>query len=104
MDEVVEEKYRTIAGFFRNTEERGKNFLYHLLELARRQEDKIKLARFAYLLARMEPGEQAEPEEKARYREFSRKMYQWVKQEKDCRQLRTAINLYAYKIREKEEV
>lgn len=104
LQEVIEEKYRTIAGFFRNTEGRGKNFLYHLLELARRQEDKINLARFAYLLARMEPGEQAEPEEKARYREFSRKMYQWVKQEKDCRQLRTAINLYAYKIREKEEV
>ncbi|TGY97288.1 type III-A CRISPR-associated protein Cas10/Csm1 [Petralouisia muris] len=103
LDEVIEEKYRTIAAFFQKSEDRGKNFLYHLLELVRRQEDKINLARFVYLLARMEPGERAEKEEKAQYQEFSRKMYQWIKQEKDCRQLKTAINLYAYKIREKEE-
>ncbi len=105
LKEVIEEKYRTIAGFFQNSEERGKNFLYHLLELVRRQkqEDKIDLARFVYLLARMEPGEQSEEEKKIQYRDFSRKMYQWIKQDKDCRQLKTAITLYAYKIREKEE-
>lgn len=100
--EVIEEKYRTISGFFQDSEDHGKSFLYHLLELVRRQGEKINLARFVYLLARMEPGDKAKEEEKARYREFSRKMYGWIKEEKDCRQLKTAISLYAYKIREKE--
>ena len=102
MKEVIEEKYRTISGFFQDSEDHGKSFLYHLLELVRRQGEKINLARFVYLLARMEPGDKAKEEEKARYREFSRKMYGWIKEEKDCRQLKTAISLYAYKIREKE--
>lgn len=104
LKEVIEEKYQTISGFFQDSEDHGKNFLYHLLELVRRQGEKINLARFVYLLARMEPGIKAKEEEKARYQEFSRKMYCWIKQEKDCRQLKTAINLYAYKIREKEKV
>ena len=42
-----------------------------------------------------------EGEKKEKYRKFSRKMYQWVQSEKDCRELKTAINLYAYMHREK---
>lgn len=57
-----------------------------------------------YLLARMELKSYAKAEEKAAYQVFSREMYRWMKQEKDCRQMKTAISLYAYKIREKEEV
>ena len=104
MDEVIGEKYRLISGFFQSSEDRGKNFLYHLLELVRRREEKINLARYVYLLARMEPKSYAKAEEKAAYQVFSREMYRWMKQEKDCRQMKTAISLYAYKIREKEEV
>ena len=99
---VFGEKYRAIQEFFGQSEEKGKNFLYNLLELIRNQGDRINFARYVYLLARMEPGVKSSTEEKERYREFSAKMYQWIKNEPDRRELKTAINIYAYITREKE--
>ena len=75
------------------------SFLYRMLELIRNQKEKINFARFVYHLSRLEPDKEGEKKEK--YRKFSRKMYQWVQSEKDCRELKTAINLYAYMHREK---
>ena len=81
----------------------GKSFLYRLLELMRSREEKINLARYAYLLARMQPSNE-EPEERQRlYRDFSQKMYQWMQKEEDCRQAITAIYIYVYTIRETTE-
>lgn len=103
---VLKEKYRHLADFFDTSEERGRNFLYNLLELIRNREEKINFARYVYLLSRLEPDQKAAPEQKAAYKEFSEKMYQWYQGENadaDCRQLRTAMNLYAYLTREKEE-
>ncbi|MCM1183528.1 MAG: type III-A CRISPR-associated protein Cas10/Csm1 [Roseburia sp.] len=100
---VLGEKYQAIHKFFAVSDERGKHFLYRLLELIRNQSEKINFARYVYLLSRMEPEKGAPPEQKAAYREFSLKMYQWIKSGADCRQLKTAINLYAYLTREKEE-
>lgn len=54
------------------------------------------------MLSRLEPVE--EGEEKERYHQFSKKMYVWIQSEKDCRQLKTAMNLYAYMHREKGAV
>ncbi len=102
-EETLGEKFQAVYAFFQNSEDKGKSFLYHLLELVRKREDKLNLARYVYLLTRMEPGERSSPEEKQRYQEFSRKMYQWMQDEKDCRQLKTAINLYAYYVREEKE-
>ncbi len=106
-EEVIGEKYQVISRFFDYSEDRGKNFMYHLLELIRQRKEKISFARYVYLLSRMEPPKEALEEQKQSYREFSNKMYQWIKDEKDCRQLKTAINLYAYLKRdikrEKEE-
>lgn len=99
--EVIAEKYRTLAEFFQGTEERGKSFLYHILELVRNQKERINFARMVYTLSRLEPAE--EGEKKEAYRKFSGKMYQWIQSEKDCRQLKTAINLYAYLNRERGE-
>lgn len=101
---VLGEKYQALYNFFTVSEERGKNFLYHLLELIRNRSEKINFARYVYLLSRLEPEKGAPPEQKTAYREFSLKMYQWIKNEADCRQLKTAINLYAYLTREKEEM
>ncbi|MCM1326310.1 MAG: type III-A CRISPR-associated protein Cas10/Csm1 [Bacteroidales bacterium] len=106
--EVLGEKYRHIYEFFETSEDRGKNFLYHLLELIRlrSEEDKIHFARYVYLLSRLEPDKNAPPEQKAAYKEFSLKMYQWYQganAEADCRHLKTAMNLYAYLKRDKEE-
>lgn len=107
-NKVVDEKYRTLAAFFDTTEKRGRNFLYKILELIRQQErmlkgegDKIGFARLVYLLTRLEPTQ--EGEEKEAYRHFSKCMYRWIQSPEDCRQLKTAINLYAYLNRERGE-
>ena len=101
---VLGEKYKHIYRFFEISEERGKNFLYHLLELIRNREEKINFARYVYILSRLEPEKEASTKQKEAYIEFSSKMYQWIKSESDCRQLKTAMNLYVYLKREKEEI
>jgi CRISPR-associated protein Csm1 len=68
--------------------------LYQILELLQQaREDRINIARYAYLLARMEPKENYRKES---YREFSAAMYRWILSEEDRRQLITAIHLYVY--------
>ena len=74
--------------------------LKQVLELMRERGDKINLARYAYLLARMEPKENADETHKELYREFSKKMYQWMKDDAQCRQAIEAIMIYIYTIRE----
>ena len=107
---VLAEKYKHLSVFFETSEDRGKNFLYNLLELIRNRCDKyyekIGFARYVYTLSRMEPDKNASPEQRNAYRAFSSKMYQWYQgehAETDCRHLKTAMNLYAYLTREKEE-
>ena len=100
---VLGEKYQIIYEFFTISEDRGKNFLYHILEFIRNRNEKINFARYVYLLSRMEPDLKAPKEQKEAYHKFSSKMYQWIKNETDCRQLKTAITLYAYLTREKED-
>lgn len=102
-EHVIEEKYQLISGFFEGTEERGTAFLYHLLELIRDRNEKINFARYVYLLARLEPGQKAAPEQKKLYQAFAEKMYQWIRSDEDCRQLKTVMNLYAYMKRERKE-
>lgn len=97
-EQVMGEKMQVLEDFFKAEEqERGNAFLYQLLELLRlAQEDKIHLARYAYLLARMEPREKSRQES---YRAFSKSMYSWALNREDRRQLITAIYLYVYKER-----
>lgn len=73
--DVLGEKYVLIRDFFSSMDDYGKSFLYRLMELMKGRGEKINLARYAYLLARMEPGEKAPAEQKALYRAFSQKMY-----------------------------
>lgn len=112
INDVLEEKYRTIKEFFDGTDKYGKNFLYNLLELMRNTlqhpEEKINIARYAYLLARMEPkGKSSDKEkdaaEKAAYAEFSKSMYKWIKDPVQCHQAITAIYIYVYTIRQQQE-
>lgn len=92
---VVGEKLKVIREFFGSQEqERGNAFLYKLLEYLRNSSEKINIARYAYLLARMEP-KKTSPNYK-RYLEFTRKMYQWIFSTGDKKQLITAIYLYIY--------
>ncbi len=94
-EKVIAEKGKALNDFFHAADqERGNAFLYQLLELLRQaQEDKINLARYAYLLAKLEPKEKDKQE---RYRAFSGAMYRWALSAQDRRQLITAIYLYIY--------
>ena len=57
--------------------------------------DKIGFARLVYLLTRLEPTK--ERKKKKRHTGiFQSVCYQWIQSPEDCRQLKTAINLYAY--------
>ena len=99
---VVQEKYRALCDFFEGIDEtRGMSFLYRMMELVRGHEEKINFARMMYLLSRLEPTEEGPQKEK--YRQLSQKMYRWIQSDQDCRQLKTAINLYAYIHRTKGE-
>lgn len=100
---VLEDKFLSVKTFFDNSDERGKNFLYNLLELIRNRSDRINFARFVYVLSRLEPGNDASIESKEDYKVFSKKMYEWVQNDNDSRELKTAINLYAFLNREKED-
>lgn len=103
INQVLEEKFTLIRDFFQTMDDYGKSFLYRLLELMRSRGEKINLARYAYLLARMQPGEKAPEETKALYHQFSEKMYDWMKDDSECRQAITAIYIYIYTIRESME-
>lgn len=100
---VLGEKLTAIERFFTQTDGRGNSFLYNLLELIRGRGDKINFARYVYLLSRMEPDSKAPKEQKEEYRIFSEKMIRWVQNEEDSRQLKTAITIYVYLNREREE-
>ncbi len=104
-DCIIGDKYKTIYDFFEMSEERGKNFLYQLLDLIRGRKEKINFARYVYILSRLEPEEGKDLKQTKLYQSykiFSRKMYQWIKDDEECRQLVTAIYLYVYLTREKE--
>ena len=58
----------------------------------------INLARFAYVLARMDPGDKSGCQEC--YQEVRQQLYGWYKHDEDRRQLTTAIQLVIYSLRE----
>lgn len=77
----------------------GKGILYRWLELLRDSHKEINLARFAYVLARMAPDKKSTSY--PAYEIIRKKLYEWYQQEKDRKQLETALELIIYKIRQK---
>ena len=100
---VVTEKLGVLKTYFDQNDEHGMGFLYHLMELLRESGNNINFARYVYLLSRMEPQEHENKEKRAAYRSFSRKMYEWSRKEQDRKELITAIYLYVYLNRKREE-
>lgn len=100
---VLGEKLEVIRTYFEQNNEHGMAFLYHLTDFLRNTEDSINVARYVYLLSRMEPDEKQQEEVRNAYRSFSKKMYEWSQNQKDRRELITAIYLYVYLHREGEE-
>lgn len=102
---VLGEKFKLINEFFNAAHGYGKNFLYNLLELIRNRDDKINFARYVYILSRMEPDYRAGEELKRLYRNFSKQMYEWMKDEDKnvANELIAAIYIYIYLNRVKED-
>ena len=96
---VQGEKLRALETFFgAEKSDYGSALLYRMLALLRAaRSDKMPLARYAYLLARLRPQRSAE--NAARYQEFARRMYGWALAEEDRRQLITAISIFVYRNR-----
>ncbi|MCI6039909.1 MAG: type III-A CRISPR-associated protein Cas10/Csm1 [Clostridiales bacterium] len=98
---VIDEKLNELTAFFSGQDERGMAFLYQMTNLLRAAEgDKLNLARYAYLLARLQPSRRSPSF--ALYERFSRQMYAWACSAEDRTQLITAIYLYVYMNRKAE--
>lgn len=101
--EIYKKKYKTIYGYLENTNDRGISFLYHLLELLQRRKEKISLARYAFLLARLEPSKSEGEDKKKEYQTFASQMYEWIQNDKDAEETIMAIYLYMYIVREEKD-
>lgn len=105
-DNVLGEKLRTLQDFLDDNSERGKAVLYKMLELIRDKDesDRLNIARFAYLLARLRPSDSdADAEAVNKYNRFAKSAYRWIQDREECRRLVTAIHIYVYMHRESEE-
>lgn len=105
--DVIDEKLVTLNKYLKNTDLRGKAFLYKLLELLRNDDERFNRARFVYYLSRIEPSanvhDDNEKAEQENFREFAAKMYTWSMDAEERRKVVTAIYLYVYLTRESEE-
>lgn len=109
LKKVMDEKFKEVYEFFEHSDERGKSFLYRLLNFIREQyreeeDKKLNRAQLVYLLSRLEPEQEDDQEQWERYRRFSQKVYHWVGNPQECRQIVAAMYLYVYLTREKEVV
>ena len=96
---VLTEKVGCLQSFFgKDNAEHRNTMLYNLLALLREAEnDRINLARYAYLLARLSPKKNA-PDYKF-YEQFSHNMMDWALDAVQRHQLITAIYIYVYQNR-----
>lgn len=106
---VLGEKLKAIKEFISIDGEHAKAMLYKMLTLirAKESENRLNIARFAYLLARLRPDEKNKDATELQvkmesYNNFAKKMYLWIQDSKECKQLVTAIYIYIYMNRERE--
>ena len=89
-DNVLGEKYKAIEGLIGKSGERGNSTLYKILELLR-SEESINIARLAYQLARLEPYNITDE-----FKENTKKIFSWVRNKEDKKELIMAIYIYVY--------
>lgn len=102
-EKVVGEKLRLLQRYFKKADQlksaNGNAFLYRLKsyieETEKNPTERINIARFAYLLARLSPTKQNRDIQEL-YSEFSTKMYVWILNSTDRKQLLTAITIFVY--------
>lgn len=105
-DKVLGEKLQAIRDLaICHASENSSSFLNNIYMLLKNGNERMNLARLAYLLARMEPTAHASREIKNRYIDVSRTIYQWSLNLEERRQLVTAllVQLYITRKKQKEE-
>ena len=103
---VIGEKYVLIDSFFSDDDEKGMAAIYRLLNYIRNLDDKINLARLAYLLGRMQVSAKDSDGKEEKYKAFSKQLYEWISNDpkgENKRELITAIYIYVYLHRKDEE-
>lgn len=93
---VIGEKLAVIRSFFEGNPLLGKAFVYKLLALLDFRDDQISLARWVYFLSRMQ-SVHGDSEE---FRVFANQLYRWFQSVGDTSQLKMALLLYVYSVRE----
>ena len=103
--QVLGEKYTLLADTLAaRPQELGQSFVYALLDLLRRaDEEKLNIARLAYLLARRECAASAPQDIQQAYNTFKQRVYEWALSPRNRGQLITALMIYIYTHRTKEE-
>ena len=97
IEDVYYGKLPIIRDFFDQQDERGKAFIYKLIELIRDRDekDRIAFARLAYYLARLE----ATAKDKQLFATFRNNMKDWFDDAEQIRQAELALTLYVYETR-----
>lgn len=97
---VYTEKLEIIRDYFNGQEERGRAFLYRLLELLK-SSDKMDIARLAYYLSRLE--DLTTKENKAKFRTFKEHFFDWANADQEVRKAaELALTLYVYETRKEK--
>lgn len=90
---VLGEKFLVIKKRVTNLDDKGKVFLYRVVELFTKMDEKLNLARLAYTLARAEPKEE---ELRKIHQEFSKAVYKFAKSAKDRKEFIAAMHIFIY--------
>ena len=97
IDNVYNGKLKSIRYYFNIQDERGKSFIYKLIELLRNY-DRMNIAWLAYYLTRLE--DQTSKDKKEEFRKFKDLFFSWYKgSENERREAEIALLLYIYEIR-----
>ena len=97
IDNVYRGKLEQIRYYFNIQDERGKSFVYKLIELLRNY-DRMNIARLAYYLTRLE--DQTPKDKKEEFRTFKDLFFSWYTgSENERKEAEIALLLYIYEIR-----
>lgn len=97
IDNVYRGKLEHIRYYFNIQDERGKSFVYKLIELLRNY-DRMNIARLAYYLTRLE--DQTPKDKKEEFRKFKDLFFSWYTgSENERKEAEIALLLYIYEIR-----
>ena len=97
IDNVYNGKLKSIRYYFNIQDERGKSFIYKLIELLRNY-DRMNIARLAYYLTRLE--DQTPKDKKEEFRKFKDLFFSWYTgSDNERKEAEIALLLYIYEIR-----